>query len=178
MQLVPTGQPGMVELVCVKVAHGLIRAGQALADVWAVVPPGQLAEVEGRALRWRSHVQAFVCHGDPLHFSQRAMVRAGICSRQGWEVYKRVLVAAGVLQVYPRSGCAWSYGWDRRKLGALVRRGLITLPYPAEGEPPPIFTPKAVAQLAQRRQSAQLSEVSTWARDVPGAPNDRRPRHG
>ena len=178
MQLVPTGEPGLVEWVCTKVADNLIRAGQVIHSVWAVVPPEKVLGLDARALRWRSHVEAFVCHGDRLRFSQRRMVAAGVVSRQGWEVYKRLLVAAGVLVVYPRSGCAWSYGWDRRKFGALIRRGLITPPYPAEGEPPPIFTPKAVTQNAQRSQAAQLSAVTTWARDVDGQGDSGRPRHG
>lgn len=168
MHLVRTRDTGLVEWIAVKVADNLIRAGQRIHDVWAVVPAAKVPEIAARELRWRSHVQAFVCHGDPLRFSQRRMVGAGIVSRQGWEAYKRVLVDAGVLQVFARSGCAWTYGWDRRKFGALVRRGLVTLPYPAEGEPPAIFTPRAVAQVAQRSQSAQLSAVSTWAKDTPG----------
>ena len=179
MHLIPTGAPGLVELVCTKVADNLIRAGRLIHSVWAVVPAAQVPELEARVLRWRSHVQAFVCHGDPLKFSQRRMVAAGIVSRQGWEVYKRLLVAAGVLVVYPRSGCAWAYGWDRRKFGALVRRGIVTLPYPTDGsEPPPIFTPRAVAQNTQRSQSAQLSEVTTWAREVEGQGDKGRARRG
>lgn len=167
MELIPTGAPGVVELVATKLADNLIRAGQLIHSVWAVVPPAQLSEQDERSQRWRAHVQAFVCHGDPLHFSQRRMVSAGIVSRPTWEVYKVLLQNAGVLVVYPRSGCAWCYGWDRRKFGALVRRGLIALPYP-DIEPPPIFTPRAATQYAKFSQSAQLSAVSTWA-------NERRP---
>jgi len=170
LQLVRTRDTGLVELVCIKIADNLIRAGRAMHDVWAVVPEARLPEMTARELRWRSHVQAFVCHGDPLRFSQRRMVAAGVVSRTTWEIYKRVLVDAGVLVVYARSGCSWAYGWDRRKFGALVRRGLVTLPYPADGsEPPPIFTPKAATQISQHSQSAQLSAASTvYARDVSG----------
>lgn len=169
MQLVPTGAPGLVELVCTKVADNLIRAGQIIHSVWAVVPPAELPGLEARAERWRNHIEAFVCHGDPLKFSQRRMVAAGVVSRQGWEVYKRLLVAAGVLVVFPRSGCAWSYGWGRRKFIALSKRGLVRPPYPTdETEPPPIFTPRAVTQVVQRTQATQLSRVTTWAKDQKG----------
>lgn len=164
MQLIPTGRPGVVELVATKLADNLIRAGQLIHSVWAVVPEHQVAAMDERSQRWRSHVQAFVCHGDRLRFSQRAMWRAGVVSRPGWEVYKQLLVDAGVLIVYPRSGCSWAYGWDRHKFGALVRRGLITLPYP-NGDPPPIFTPRADAQMAQHSQAAQLSSITTWAKE-------------
>lgn len=169
MQLVRTRDKGLVELVAVKIADRLIRAGQMIHDVWAVVPAPQLPEHEARAERWRNHLESFVCHGDPVKFSQRKMVGQGTVSRQGWDAYMKILKDAGVLQVFPRSGCAWSWGWDRRKLIALSRRGLVSLPYPIDGsEPPPIFTSRAVAQVVQRSQSAQLSTVSTWARDVDG----------
>lgn len=166
MDLVPTGAPGVVELVATKLADNLIRAGQVLHSWWAVVPARQVPELDARHMRWRSHVQAFVCHGDRLRFSQRAMWRAGIVSRQGWDVYKDLLAAAGVIIVYPRSGCLWAWGWDRRKFGALLRRGLIALPYP-DGEPPPVFTPRADAQMAHHTQTPQLSIQTVWARDEP-----------
>lgn len=165
MHLETRSGPGLVELVATKLADNLIRAGQLIHSVWAVVPADDLPEQDARAQRWRSHVQAFVCHGDRLRFSQRRMCQAGIVSRPGWEVYKQLLVSAGLLIVYPRSGCMWAYGWDRRKFGALLRRQLITLPYP-DMEPPAIFTPKADTQFAQLSQSAQLSKVSSWSRDV------------
>ena len=164
MDLVPTQGPGVVELVAIKLADGLIRAGRYIHSAWAVVPPEAALQVGERLIRWRSHVQAFVAHGDPLRFSQRRMCRAGIVSRPAWDLYKRVLVDAGVLLVYPRSGCWWAYGWDRRKFGALVRRGVVALPYP-DCDPPPVFTPRAVAQPAHHTQPAHMTVAVTWARD-------------
>lgn len=158
-------------LVATKIADGLIRAGQLIHQRWAVVPDPPRERM--RADRWRSHVQAFVLWAAPLGFSQRKVIGAGVVGRKGYETYMRLLRAAGVVVVYPRSGAAWAYGWDRRKFSALLRRGLISLPYPIDVEPPPLFETRAAdAQLAQCRQ---LAQVSTFASSAPAMPDLKRP---
>jgi hypothetical protein len=154
-----------VVLVATKLADALIRAGQMIHARWAVVPdpPRERA----RADRWRQHVQSFALWAAPLNFSQRKVIGAGIVGRRGYETYMRLMRAAGVIVVYPRSGAAWAYGWDRRKFSALVRRGLVDLPYPISEDPPPLFETRAAdTQLAHYRQ---LTQVSTWAATAPAA---------
>ncbi len=169
MQLVPQG-PSHIELWAVAIGDGLIRAGQRLHRRFAVVPNEPAAdELYVRLERWRSHVQAFVAFGDPLHFSQRKMIAAGIVTRPGHDTYMGLLKAAGLVVSYPRSSYAWAWDWDRRKFAALLRRGLITLPYPTDADPPKLFDgPVADAQYEQRTQPAQVSTI--WAKSAPKGP--------
>ncbi len=168
MQLVPRGK-SPVELWAVAIGDGLIKAGQRIHRRFAVVAPGQGLKANARDDRWRMHVQAFVCFGDPLKFSQRKMIAAGIVTRPAHDTDMGLLKGAGVIVAYPRSGYVWAYGWDRRKLGALLRRKLITLPFPLDADPPKLFEgPVADAQYTQRTQGAQLSTV--FAKSGPKPP--------
>lgn len=162
MQLVPQG-PSHIELWAVAIGDGLIRAGQRLHRRFAVVADEPAAdELYVRLERWRSHVLAFVAFGDPLAFAQRPMIAAGIVTRPAHDTYMRLLKRAGLIVSYPRSGYAWAWDWDRRKFAALLRRGLITLPYPTDTDPPKLFDgPVADAQYAQRTQPTQVSVM--WA---------------
>ena len=162
MQLVPQGKPWR-ELWAVAIGDGLIRAGQRIHRAFAVVPNEEASdELYVRLARWRSHVLAFVAFGDPLRFSQRQMIAAGIVTRPAHDTYMGLLKRAGLIVSYPRSGYAWAWDWDRRKFAALLRRGLITLPYPTDADPPKLFAgPVADAQYAQRTQPTQVSVV--WA---------------
>jgi hypothetical protein len=170
MQLVPRG-PSFVEVLAVRLADGLLVAGQRLHARFAVPAPGQTSdELVHLAARWRSHVQAFVTWGDPLRFSQRKMIRAGIVSRPAWDVYTKLLgqAGAGVLVVYKNSGICWAYGWERRKFNALLRRGLISVPHPTDDEPPAIFPPTSVAHNARLTQSARVSVFASEVVDQAG----------
>lgn len=168
MQLVPQGK-SHIELWAVAIGDGLIRAGQRIHRAFAVVADEPAAdELYVRLERWRSHVQAFVAFGDPLAFAQRPMIAAGIVTRPAHDTYMRLLKRAGLIVSYPRSGYAWAWDWDRRKFAALLRRGLITLPYPIDADPPKLFAgPVADAQYAQRTQPAQ---VSVWTSSGPKPP--------
>lgn len=169
MQLVPRG-PSTFELIGVAIADRLIRAGQALHRRYAVVA----SEGQGDALfirleRWRTLTMQFITFGDPLYFSQRAMAEAGIARRGAWEAYTRVLKAAGLLVAYPQSGTYWAYPWNKRGALVMIRRKLIELPYPTEGDAPPLFVgPAADTQLAQHTQLAQVSTV--FLRGAPRPP--------
>jgi hypothetical protein len=150
--------PARFEVVAVAIGDNLIRLGQTIHRRYAVAPAGEPDAPIWRAQRWRSHVQAFVLHGDPLKFSQRKMIAAGIVTRPSYDGYMKLLQKAGVLHVYARSGAAWDHRWDRRKFCALVRRGLVSLPYPLDKEPWPVLEARtAVAQRAQRSAAAQVS---------------------
>jgi len=170
MRLVPRGKPH-IELIAIAIGDGLIRAGQRLHRRFAVVPDEPAADkLYVRLERWRSHIQAFVAFGDPLHFSQRKMIAAGIVTRPAHDTYIGLLKRAGMVVAYPRSSYAWAWDWDRRKFAALLRRGLITLPYPIDADPPKLFDgPVADAQYAQRTQPAQVSTV--FAKSAPKGPS-------
>lgn len=164
MELVRTRDTGLVEYIAIKIADNLIRAGRIIHDQWAVVPAAAVPEMTARELRWRASLQSFTLWASKLDFSQRRVQASGLCSRKTFETYMKILKDAGVVVAYPKSGTVWAFGWDVRKFNALLRRGLVTPPYPVEGEPPPLFATRgAESQLAQIRQ---LSQVSTWAREV------------
>lgn len=154
---------GLVELVATKIGDGFIRFGRVIHSRWAVVP-ADVPRERLRADRWRSELMRYALWADPLRFSQRAVVRSGLCTRPTHETYLKLLQDAGLVLTYPKQGTYWAHGWDRRKFSALLRRGLLQLPYPADREPPPLFkTPRADAQLAQftrqLRAPAQVSRV-------------------
>ena len=173
MQLVPRGK-SHIELWAVAIGDGLIKAGERIHRRFAVASSVRDAEaLYVRPARWCAHVQAFVAFGDPLEFSQRKMIAAGIVTRSAHDTYMGLLKGSALIVAYPRSGYAWAYGWDRRKFCALLRRGLITLPYPTDSEPPKLFDgPVADAQYAQRTQAAQVSVV--WAESAPKPPELRK----
>lgn len=152
----------LVELMAVRIGDAFIRCGRAIHSRWAVVP--DVPREPSRADRWRSHVQAFALWSGQLSFSQRKTIAAGIVTRKGFDVYMAVLKQMGVVVVWPRSGAAWAAGWDHRKFAALVRRGLVQVPCPADRDPPAILRTRAAhtqcAQLITKRaQSAQVSTV-------------------
>jgi len=169
MQLVPQGK-SHIELWAVAIADKLIQGGQMLHRRFAVVPSEEAADdLYVRLERWRMHVEKFVAFGDPLDFSQRRMIAAGIVTRPAHDTYMGLLKRAGLIVSYPRSCYRWAWDWDRRKFCALLRRGLISLPYPTRSDPPKLFDgPVADAHYAQRTQPAQVSVI--WAESGPRPP--------
>lgn len=157
--------PPTLTLFASVVADNLIRAGQLIARRYAVVPDSDATRLHARADRWRAHVEQFCFFGNQLRFSQRRMLKTGLCTRPTWDVYTGLLVNAGVMIKIKRSGCYWRDGWDRHKLAVLLRRRMMTLPYPLDEDPPPLFHTRASeTQRAQRSQTAQLSTWSQHAR--------------
>lgn len=150
------------ELVAVRVADNLIRSGRGIHRRFAVVPAPGPDPDRAWAERWRMGVLQFVFFGDRVKFSQRGLEDAGVCTRRVWERYTDVLAEAGVLIKVARVGCWWAADWNRHKLGVMLRRGLIALPYPIGLQAPALFqTRGAVTQLTQRTQAAQSRHGGT-----------------
>ena len=150
------------ELVAVRVADNLIRSGRGIHRRFAVGPFRNVDPEFDWAERWRMGVLQFVFFGDQLKFSQRELAARGVCTRRVWERYTDVLAEAGVLIKVERVGCWWASDWNRHRLGVMLRRGLIALPYPIDLQAPRLFqTRGAVTQLAQRTQPAQLRQGGT-----------------
>jgi hypothetical protein len=153
-------------LLATAIGDRLIKAGQIINTRYSFSPDPETEETRlwARSERWRAHVQQFAFFADIDRFSQRRMLRSGLCTREAWNTYTHLLVQAGVIVKIPRSGCYWCDTWNRHKLGALLRVRAITLPYPIGQDPPPLFhTRQSVTQTAQRRQTPQLSSIA-WSR--------------
>lgn len=167
MRLVRTRDVGLVELVATKIADNLIRAGQVLHSRWAVIPPAEIEPTFERLNAWRVSLSAFVTYAAPLDFSQRRVLAAGICTRTAFDTYMGLLRQMGVIISYPRSGTIWAAGWDKRAFLVKLRRRWVEAPFSLDADPPPLLKGRvAESQFAQRTQLAQLSTVSTWARDT------------
>jgi len=169
MQLIPEGD-SYIELWALAIADNLIKAGQRIHRRFAVVTDQPIDdELFVRLERWRMNVQEFIAMGDPLEFSQRAMERAGIARRKAHDKYMGLLVSAGMLIVYPRSGAYWAFPWNKRRALVMIRRKLVELPYPTREDAPPLFVGRvADAQLTQRTQLTQVSTV--FAKSAPRPP--------
>jgi len=175
---------GPITLVGVAIGDFLIRAGQLCRRRFAAVPEDQVDQAGPwwLAERWRLAVLAFCLHGDPLAFSQRRMERAGICKRRAWQRYTDLLAAGGVMVKVDRGGCYWAAGWNRHKLGVMLRRRMLSLPYPVDREPPPLFDRPAKRILSTQKgpvhsETPQLSQAASWAHTVP-APGELVKRGG
>jgi len=169
MQLVPRG-PSWRELWAVKIADALLVAGQQLHARFAVVPDEPTGdELFVRLETWRTRTMQFITFGDPLNFSERRMEEAGVALRQARKAYLRVLKAAGMLVVYERSGVYWVHPWTKRGALVMIRRRMISLPYPTGQDAPPLFVGRvADAQLPQRTQLPQVRTV--FAESAPEGP--------
>lgn len=172
MHLVPRGPggTGWVELVAVKIADGLLVAGQRLHARYAVQPAAAPAdELFVWSEQWRQALAAFVTWADCYSFSRPKTLGAGICTRTDYERCMLVLKKTGVVIAYPKSCHLWAQGWNKRRFLSELRRGELTPPYPV-GLPAPIMlhTPR---QAAKERQTSNLRNLGTsavFAKDVEG----------
>lgn len=171
MNLTLTTGPGLAERLCLRTGDMLIRVGQWLRGHYAVQTPRRERLREDR---WHTALQQFVTFGAPLNFSQRKCLAAGIVTRKGYDELMGILRAAGVIEVYGRSGATWGAEWDKRRALVLIRRHEVPggLHCPTDYDPPAVlFPPTAVAQAARRNstdhsRAVLAQQAAVFARDV------------
>jgi hypothetical protein len=119
------------------VAGGPVTAGtQELREFAAVASEARRADDDDEIARWDSSVTKFALLGNLRGFGYRDL--RGLVDRPGWEIFKGLMVDAGILEngagTRPTS---WAGEWCYTRFRIAVKWSRLELPYP-EGDPPAV----------------------------------------
>lgn len=186
-------RPDVAELAaeCVKAAALVLVLASAILSVgyvhhrlqlWAAdCPPAPAGEVSTFAydLRHVAHMEKAADRGDELERWKSAIVKftllgnmcgfgwhdlQGLVDRPGWDVYKQLLVNAGVLELGAgRRPTDWAAEWSYCRFRVAVKFDRLSLPFPT-GSPPAVRWARGydVKQCTQTKHASKLEGMAVW----------------